>query len=130
MMYSTRKELTDAVIVEYNRAVKGQCKQLYSCKAWIFTPDNSDFIILQSYTTIVAAFQRSTGILWVFDYYSHTTASHIAKFRNWIRYELQTGWSRPYTVNLYNNSRIGKRVAQKNIEDDFASVIATVLNQY
>lgn len=130
MMYSTRKELTDAVIVEYNRAVKGQCKQLYSCKAWIFTPDNSDFIILQSYTTIVAAFQRSTGILWVFDYYSHTTASHIAKFRNWIRYELQTGWSRPYTVNLYNNSRIGKRVAQKNIEDDFASVIATALNQY
>lgn len=130
MMYSTRKELTDAVIVEYNRAVKGQCKQLYSCKAWIFTPDNSDFIILQSYTTIVAAFQRSTGILWIFDYYSHTTASHIAKFRNWIRYELQTGWSRPYTVNLYNNSRIGKRVAQKNIEDDFASVIATALNQY
>lgn len=130
MMYSTRKELADAVIVEYNRAVKGQCKQLYSCKAWIFTPDNSDFIILQSYTTIVAAFQRSTGILWVFDYYSHTTASHIAKFRNWIRYELQTGWSRPYTVNLYNNSRIGKRVAQKNIEDDFASVIATALNQY
>lgn len=130
MMYSTRKELTDAVIVEYNRAVKGQCKQLYSCKARIFTPDNSDFIILQSYTTIVAAFQRSTGILWVFDYYSHTTASHIAKFRNWIRYELQTGWSRPYTVNLYNNSRIGKRVAQKNIEDDFASVIATALNQY
>jgi hypothetical protein len=130
MMYSTRKELTDAVILEYNRAVKGQCKQLYSCKAWIFTPDNSDFIILQSYTTIVAAFQRSTGILWVFDYYSHTTASHIAKFRNWIRYELQTGWSRPYTVNLYNNSRIGKRVAQKNIEDDFASVIATALNQY
>lgn len=130
MMYSTRKELTDAVIVEYNRAVKGQCKQLYSCKAWIFTPDNSDFIILQSYTTIVAAFQRSTGILWVFDYYSHTTVSHIAKFRNWIRYELQTGWSRPYTVNLYNNSGIGKRVAQKNIEDDFASVIATVLNQH
>lgn len=130
MMYSTRKELADAVIVEYNRAVKGQCKQLYSCKAWIFTPDNSDFIILQSYTTIVAAFQRSTGILWVFDYYSHTTASHIAKFRNWIRYELQTGWIRPYTVNLYNNSRIGKRVAQKNIEDDFASVIATALNQY
>lgn len=130
MIYNTRRELADAVISEYNRADKGQAEQLYCCKAWIFTPDNSDFIILQSYTTIVAAFQRSTGILWVFDYYSHTTASHIAKFRNWIRYELQTGWSRPYTVNLYNNSRIGKRVAQKNIEDDFASVIATALNQY
>lgn len=43
MMYSTRKELADAVIIDYNRAVKGQCKQLYSCKAWIITPDNSDF---------------------------------------------------------------------------------------
>lgn len=130
MMYSTRKELADAVIVEYNHAVKGQCKQLYSCKAWIFTPDNSDFIILQSYTTIVAAFQRSTGILWAFDYYSHTTASHIAKFGNWIRYVFQTGWNYPKKVNLYNDSRTGKRAAQKNLNDDFASVIASALNQH
>lgn len=130
MMYSTRKELTDAVIVEYNRAVKGQCKQLYSCKAWIFTPDNSDFIILQSYTTIVAAFQRTTGILWVFGFYSNTTSQHIAKFRNWIRYEYQTRWNHPVTVRLYNDSRTGKRAAQKNHDDDFTSVIASALNQH
>lgn len=129
MMYSTRKELVEAVISDYNCAVKGQCKQLYSCKAWIFTPDNSDFIILQSYTTIVAVFQRTTGILWVFDFYSHATASHIAKFRNWIRYEFQTGWNYPITVSLYNNSYIGKRAAKKNLDDDFASVIASALNQ-
>lgn len=129
MMLTTRKELSDAVISEYNRAVNGQCEQLYSCKAWIFMPDNSDFIILQSYSTIVAAFQRSTGILWIFDYYSSTTAQHIAKFRNWIRYEFQTGWSYPVTVRLYNDSRTGKRAARKNLEDDFASVIATALNQ-
>lgn len=130
MMYNTRQELADAVIKEYNRAVKGQVEQLYHCKAWVFMPDNSDFLILQSYSTIVAAFQRTTGILWVFDYYSHTTVSHIAKFRNWIRYELQTGWSRPYTVNLYNDSRTGKRAAQKNVKDDFASVISNALNQH
>lgn len=35
MMYTTCKELTDAVIAEYNRAVKGQVEQLYYCKAWI-----------------------------------------------------------------------------------------------
>lgn len=35
MIFNTRKELADAVIIDYNRAVKGQCKQLYSCKAWI-----------------------------------------------------------------------------------------------
>lgn len=129
MMYSTRKELADAVIDEYNRAVKGHCKQLYSCKAWIITPDNSDFLILQSYSTIVAAFQRTTGILWVFGFYSNTTSQHVAKFENWIRYEFQTGRNYPKKVNLYNDSRTGKRAARKNIDDDFASVIATALNQ-
>lgn len=129
MKYSTRKELEDVVISEYNRAAKGHFEQLYKCKAWIFTPDNSDFIILQSYSTIVAAFQRTTGILWVFDYYSNTTSQHIAKFRNWIRYAYQTGWNYPVIVRLYNDSRTGKRAARKNIEDDFASAIESALNQ-
>lgn len=130
MMYNTRQELADAVIKEYNRTVKGQAEQLYCCKAWIFMPDNSDFLILQSYSTIVAAFQRTTGILWVFDFYSNTTAQHVAKFRNWLRYEFRTGWNYPKKVNLYNDSRTSKRAAQKNLNDDFSSVIATALNQY
>ena len=129
MTYSTRRALTEAVITEYNRTVKGQIEQLYTCKAWVFMPDNSDFIILQSYITIVAAYQVSTGILWVFDYYSHTTASHIAKFLNWLRYEYQLGWNYLRKVNLYNDSKTGKRAARKNLDDDFASVIATALNQ-
>lgn len=129
-MYSTRNELVGAVIAEYNCAVKGQCNQLYACKAWIFTPDNSDFIILQSYATIVAAFQRTTGILWVFGFYSNTTAQHIAKFENWIRYGIKTGWNYPKKVKLYNDSRTGKRAALKNLNDDFASVIASALNQH
>lgn len=129
MMYNTRQELADAVIKEYNRTVKGQAEQLYYCKAWIFKPDNSDFLILKSYSTIVAAFQFSTGILWVFDHYSNTTSQHVAKFGNWIRYEFQTGWNYPKKVNLYNDSRTGKRAAQKNVKDDFASVISNVLNR-
>lgn len=129
MTFTTRKELADAVIDAYNKNPMGLVEQLYNCKAWIVMPDNSDFIILKSYSTIVAAFQRTTGILWVFDFYSHTTASHIAKFQNWIRYEFQTGWSYPVTVRLYNDSKTGKRAAQKNHNDDFASVIATALNQ-
>lgn len=129
MTFTTRKELADAVIDAYNKNPTGLAERLYFCKAWIINPDNSDFIILQSYSTIVAAFQRTTGILWVFDFYSNTTASHIAKFRNWIRCEFQTGWSYPVTVRLYNDSRTGKCAACKNLEDDFASVIATALNQ-
>ena len=133
MIYRTRKEISEAVtsvICDYNSApTKGRIEQLYSCKARILMTDNSDFIILQSYLTIVAAYQHSTGILWVFGFYSNTTAQHIAKFRNWLRYEYKTGWNYPRMVKLYNDSRTGKRAAQKNHDDDFASVIATALNQ-
>jgi hypothetical protein len=128
-MYSTKRELTDAVISEYKRVVKGQIEQLYYCKAWIFTPDNSEFIILQSYNTIVAAYQRTTRILWVFDHYSNTTTQHVSKFRNWVRYEYRMGRNYPIIVRLYNDSRTSKRAARKNLEDDFASVISTALNQ-
>lgn len=130
MIYRTREEISDAVISEYNRVVKGQVEQLYNCKAWVYMPDNSDFIILRSYSTIVATYQFSTGILWVFDFYTRTTASHIAKFRNWIRYEYQAGWNYPRTVKLYNDSKTGKRAAHKNLDDDFASVIETALNRH
>ena len=130
MMYNTRQELADAVIKEYNRTVKGQVEQLYHCKAWVFMPDNSDFLILQSYSTIVAAFQRTTGILWVFGFYSNTTVQHVTKFRKWLRYEFIIGWDYPKRVYLYNDSRIGKRAARKNLDDDFASVIAAALNHH
>lgn len=129
MTYRTRRELLDDVIKEYNRTARGQIEQLYSCKAWVFIPSNSDFLILQSYSSIAAAYEYSTNILWVFDYYSHTTASHIAKFRNWIRYKYDTGWNWPKRVRLYSDSKTGKRAARKNLEDDFASVIASALNQ-
>ena len=130
MIYSTRRELQDAVFYAYNKTPMGLSERLYYCQAWVYMPDNSDFIILKSYSTIVAAYQRTTGILWVFDYYSTTTAHHIAKFRNWIRYEYRTGWNYPRKVNLYNDSRTGKRAARKNLDDDFASVISTALNQH
>ena len=129
MIYITRSALEDAVISEYNRAIKGQIERLYYCKAWIIQPYNSEFIILQSYTTIVAVYQRTTRILWVFDFYSKTTSQHIAKFRNWIRYKYNTGWNYPKVVRLYNDSRTGKRAARKNLDDDFESVISTALNQ-
>lgn len=130
MIYRTRKEIAEAVLSQSDLHLGGYRIQLYSCKAWILHPDFSDFLILQSYSTIVAAYQFSTGILWVFGYYSATTVQHIAKFRNWIRYEYQAGWNYPRTVKLYNDSKTGKRAAQKNLDDDFASVISIALNQH
>ena len=130
MIYNTRSDIVKAVIDAYNKTGKGELEQLYNCKAWICETDSFDFTVLQSYSSIVATYQRSTGILWVFGFYSNTTAQHIAKFRNWIRYEYQVGWNYPRTVKLYNDSRTGKRAAQKNLDDDFASVISAALNQH
>ena len=129
MIYSTRSEIISSVLYLSDLPNGGYRSQLYSCKAWIIKPDFSDFLILQSYSTIVAVYQFSTNILWVFDYYSHTTSYHIGKFWDWIHYKYNAGWNYPRKVNLYNDSRTGKRAAQKNHEDDFASVIETALNQ-
>lgn len=130
MICSTRSEILSSVLYLSDLPSGGYKERLYSCKAWIIHPDFSDFLVLRSYSTIVAAYQYSTSILWVFGFYSNTTAQHIAKFLNWIRYEFQTGWNYPVIVRLYNDSRTGKRAAKKNLEDDFASVIATALNQH
>ena len=130
MIYRTRSDIVKTVVSQSDLHLGGYRKQLYSCKAWIIKPDFSDFLILQSYSTIVAAYQFSTGILWVFGYYSATTASHIAKFMNWIIYEYHDGLYYPRKVRLYSDSKTGKRAARKNLDDDFASVISTALNQH
>ena len=130
MIYRTRKEICEAVVSQSDLHMGGYKEQLYYCKAWILHPDFSDFLILQSYSTIVATYQFSTGILWVFGSYSNTTAQHVAKFRNWICYKYRTVWNYPRVVRLYNDSRTGKRAARKNLDDDFASVISTALNQH
>lgn len=127
MIYNTRSDIVKAVEYQSSLNVGGSKNRLYYCTAWIIKPDFSDFLILQSYSTIVAAYQYSTGILWVFDRYSNTTSQHVAKFRNWIRYKYRTGWNYPRIVHLYNDSRTSKREARKNLEDDFASVISSVL---
>ena len=128
MIYNTRSDIVNAVEDQSSLHVGGSKSRLYYCTAWIIKPDFSDFLILQSYSTIVAAYQFSTRILWVFDFYSHTTAQHVAKFRKWLRYEFNTGWNYPKVVRLYNDSKTGKRAARKNLDDDFASVISTALN--
>ena len=130
MIYNTRSDIVKAVDHQSTLHVGGSKNRLYYCKAWIIKPDFSDFLILQSYSTIVAAYQFSTGILWIFGHYSTTTAQHVVKFRNWIRHETKTGWNYPKIVRLYNDSRTGKRAAQKNLDDDFASVISIALNQH
>lgn len=130
MIYRTRSELISSVLYLSDLPNGGYKERLNYCKAWIIHPDFSDFLILQSYSTIVAAYQFSTGILWVFGFYSHTTAQHVAKFRNYVRYKYNTGWNYPRVVRLYNDSQTGKRASRKNLEEDFSSVISSALNQH
>lgn len=130
MIYRTRSDIVNAVDHQSSLHVGGSKNRLYYCKAWIIRPNFSDFVILQSYSTIVAAYQLSAGILWVFGYYSTTTAQHVAKFQKWVRRKYNTGWNYPVTVRLYNDSKTGKRAARKNLDDDFASVIAIASDQH
>lgn len=130
MIYRTRSEILSSVLYLSDLPKGGYKEQLNYCKAQILHPDFSDFLILKSYSTVVAAYQYSTGILWVFGFYSNTTAQHVSKFRNWVRYKYNTGWDYPRVVRLYNDSRTGKRADSKNIEEDFANVISTALAQH
>lgn len=128
--YRTRSDILSSVLYYSDLPLGGYKSRLQYCRACIIHPDFSDFLILRSYSTVVAAYQYSTGILWVFGFYSNTTSQHIAKFQNWIRNEFQTGWNYPIIVRLYNDSKTGKRAARKNLDDDFSSVIESALNQH
>lgn len=130
MTYRTRSEVLSSVLYLADLPSGGYTEKLNYCKAQIIYSNFSDFLILQSYSTIVAAYQYSTSILWVFGFYSTTTAQHIAKFRNWIPHKYKTVRNYPKIVRLYNDSKTGKRAARKNLDEDFASVIATALNQH
>lgn len=58
--------------------------RLDNCQAWIIQLD--DFILLKSYNTVVAVFEKNTGfladVLRVVYGYTTTSAKHIAKFRH------------------------------------------------
>ena len=125
----TRKDIMNKVYSAYYSSYPASFKRLYNCKAIIVHVEYSEWLVLKSYEKVVAAFQVSTGILWVFAFYSNTTAQHVAKFCKWLRNEYNTAWNYQRTVKLYNDSKTGKRAARKNLDDDFASVIAAALNQ-
>ena len=125
----TRKEIMNRVYNAYYSNHPACFKRLYNCKAIIVHIEYSEWLVLKTCEKVVAAFQVSTGILWVFGFYSTTTAQHVAKFCKWLRNEYNTGFNYQRTVKLYNDSKTGKRAAQKNLDDDFASVIAAALNQ-
>ena len=76
---------------------------LYSCKAdWAIV---GDWMLLRSYTTIVAAYNRETDEF--FDFlrlvygYTATSAQHIAKFRDYCRSVSGMRMARGYDYQMY-----------------------------
>ena len=76
----TRKDIINKVYNAYYSSYPASFKKLYNCKAIIVHVEYSEWLILKSCERVVAAYQVSTGILWVFGFYSNTTAQHVAKF--------------------------------------------------
>lgn len=64
--------------------VRSGFERLDNCQAWVLHTD--DYVLLKSYNTIVAVFEKNTGFLadvlrFVYGY-TATSAKHIAKFRH------------------------------------------------
>lgn len=113
-----RQELIDRVYEAYtNYDVINSEKQLYTCTAWytnVFI-NGKRYFILRSYNTLVAAYSCVTDVVYVFDFYSRTTCQHVSKFTNLMRAEKR--------VNLYKDSRTGKKEWRYNEYQDYNSLI-------
>lgn len=94
----TRNELKIYAKQTYDKALSthkfNRYERLNTCQAHYLDVGNS--VILKSYNTIVAIFNKTVGSLYVFDYYSATTQQHISKFANML------DWDR--IVYLYKRS--------------------------
>ena len=77
---TTKTELLN--IARHDSFINSTAKQLNHCSAWYFdiAKNGKGYTVLQSYYTVVALFSHHTGTLYVFNYYSRTTAQHISKF--------------------------------------------------
>ena len=66
--------------MQYITIPKTNKNRVHKCQAWY--EEIGNFIVLQSYDTIVAVYSKSERILYSFGRYSMTTYQHIRKFRN------------------------------------------------
>lgn len=75
----TRTELVKNSNFLFRFRTETGSERIGKCKALIFHYDQCEEDLILSYNTIVGIYNRRTKTLFVFDYYSHTTVSHIYK---------------------------------------------------
>lgn len=101
----TRTELMIYAQQTYDKALAthkyNRHERLNTCQAHYVDVGNS--VILKSYNTIVAIFNKVVGSLYVFDYYSATTQQHISKFAKML------DWDRISYLYKRSDSVIEKR---------------------
>lgn len=101
----TRNELKIYAQQTYDKALSthkfNRYERLNTCQAHYLDVGNS--VILKSYDTIVAIFNKTVGSLYVFDYYSATTQQHISKFAKML------DWDRISYLYKRSDSVIEKR---------------------
>ena len=73
----TRRDLINITLKEMGKGTKNTVR-INQCKAFIETV-TPNFYIVVSYYTPVAVYVKTTGTMYVFDFYSHTTQQHIRK---------------------------------------------------
>lgn len=116
----TRTELIERAVKAANDATK--YNQLYYCTATVFYHENSDFIVLESYATIVAVYSKSANTVYEFDRYSNTTTQHVRKFVRFLKEESNYRFC-PKLVLLYKYSRMAQKECKAHAVTDWADVI-------
>ena len=87
------EKISELTTLRDSISVSAEWKRLYHCTAWYYTTE--DHVFLKSYNTIVAVYERATGITYVYGRWSATTYQHVRKFRNlmWEKYNAaETPW--------------------------------------
>lgn len=75
----TRTELVKKSNFLFRSKSETSSERIGKCQAVIFHYDQCEEDLIKSYNTIVGIYNRRTGTLFAFDYYSATTVKHVYK---------------------------------------------------
>ena len=125
----TKRELTVKAYKEFFEGAVISKGRLLHCKA-----DMREFkqhVILRSYATIVAIYDKPTATLYVLGNYSSTTWQHVNKFIKSLPYLIRVVYLCERSDRVYENSngnvyKFTKETLQKTIDSDYRALIGNI----
>lgn len=92
---------------------------------------NKDYVALQSYTTIVAVYDRTKNFIIIDGFYSATTSKHIEKFIKKFSYvNIIWGYLRSDRKAVQKNNKMVERYNKKTYADAFISDFESIISKY